>query len=186
MTDKYYRRNKEIKSDNSIDELTNIILDIQQKIKYLDVIKNNINLKNIFRYNLKDNIYIRFDKESKNAFNIINIPLKNLKKDDIIEIDFNMINSIKFQANHLIMLYTNYKLSNKEKNILVCSFHLDQNIYRNKIINNDVLFEIDKNYNNIDLEINFYLNKRQLNEDDYVELNYYKILGDIIIKHYSK
>ena len=65
-------------------------------------------------------------------------------------------------------------------------FPLDKNIYRNKIINNNVLFEIDKNYNSIDLEINFYLNKRQLNEDGYVEINYYKILGDIIIKHYSK
>ena len=174
---------EEIKNDNSINELTNIIVDIQQKLKYLE---NNINLKNIFRYDLKNNIYIRFDKESKNSFNIINIPLKNLKKDDIIEINFNMINSIKFQANHLIMLYTNYELSDNEKNILVCSFHLDQNIYRNKIIDNNVLFEIDKNYNNIELEINFYLNKRQLNENDYVELNYYKILGDIIIKHFSK
>ena len=61
-------------------------------------------------------------KKSDNIFNIINIPLKNLKKDDILEINFNMINSIKFQANHLIMLYTNYKLLNNEKNILVCSF----------------------------------------------------------------
>ena len=184
MVDKYYRRNKNLKSDNSIDELTNIIFDIQQKIKYLE---NNINLKNIFRYDLKDNIYIRFDKESKNTFNIINIPLKNLNKDDILEINFNMINTIKFNADHLIMLYTNYKLANNEKNILVCNFDLDENIYRNKIINNNVLFEVDKNYSNIDLEINFYLNKRQLKGSDYIELNYYKILGNvIIIKHYSK
>ena len=178
MADKYYRRNKEIKND-SIDDLTNIILNLQQKIK------NNINLKNIFRYNLKDNIYIRFDKKSDNIFNIINIPLKNLNKDDIIEINFNMINTIKFQANHIIMLYTNYKLSNINKNILVCNFELDKNIYRNKIINNNVFFDIDKNYNNINLEINFYLNKKDLNIDDYVEINYYKILGDITIKHYN-
>ena len=63
-------------------------------------------------------------------------------------INFNMINTIKFHANHLIMLYTNYKLSNNEKNILICSFDLDDNIYRNKMINNNVLFEID-------LKINF-------------------------------
>ena len=107
-------------------------------------------------------------------------------KDDILEINFNMINTIKFQANHIIMLYTNYKLTDNEKNILVCNFELDKNIYRNKIINNNLIFEIDKNYNNINLEINFYLNKRDLNEDDYIEINYYKILGDIIIKHYSK
>ena len=30
-----------------------------------------------------------------------------------------MINTLKFYANHLIMLYTNYELSNNEKNILV-------------------------------------------------------------------
>ena len=130
MFDRYYRkRNKDVKNDDSINELTNIILDLQRKIKYLE---NNINLKNIFRYNLKDNIYIRFDKESENNFNIINIPLKNLKKDDILEINFNMISTIRFHANHLIMLYTNYKSSNNEKNILICSFDLDENIYRNK------------------------------------------------------
>ena len=177
MADKYYRR-KEIKND-SIDDLTNIILNLQQKMK------NNINLKNIFRYNLNDNIYIRFDKKSYNIYNIINISLKNLNKNDIIEISFNMINTIKFQANHLIMLYTNYKLSDIEKNILICNFENDKNIYRNKIINNNVFFDIDKNYNNINLEINFYLNKKDLNIDDYVEINYYKILGDIIIKHYN-
>ena len=132
MADRYYRRKE--KNNDSIDDLTNIILNLQQKMK------NTINLKNIFRYNLKDNIYIRFDKKSDNIYNIINIPLKNLNKDDIIEINFNMINTIKFQANHLIMLYTNYKLIN-EKNILVCNFELDKNIYRNKIINNHLIFE---------------------------------------------
>ena len=184
MSDRYYRkRNENVKSDDSINELTNIILDLQRKIKCLE---NNINLKDIFRYNLKDNIYFRFDKDSENTFIIINIPLKNLKKDDIIEINFNMINTIKFHANHLIMLYTNYELSNNNKDILVCSFDLDDNVYRNKMINNNALFEIDKNYDTIDLKINFYLNKFQLKEIDFVELNYYKILGDIIIKHYSK
>ena len=97
-----------------------------------------------------------------------------------------MINTIEFYTNHLTMLYTNYELSNNNKNILVCSFDLVDNIYRNKMINNNVLFEIDKNYDTIDLKINFYLNKFQLREIDFVELNYYKILGDIIIKHYSK
>ena len=63
---------------------------------------------------------------------IINIPLKNLKIDDILEINFNMINTIKFHANHLIMVYTNYILSNNNENILVCNFDLDNNIYRNK------------------------------------------------------
>ena len=183
MSDKYYRRNKELKTDNSIDGLTNIILDLQRKIDYLE---NNISLKNIFRYNLKDNIYIRFDKDSKNTFDIINIPLKNLKKDDIIEINFDNINTIKFNANHLIMLYTNYKLTNNDKNILVCNFDLYDNIYRNEIINNNVLFEVDKNYDTIYLKMNFYLNKSQSKENDSVELNSYKILGNILIKHYSK
>ena len=184
MSDRYYRKRiKDVKNDDSINDLTNIILDLQRRIKYLE---NNINLKNIFRYNLKDNIYIRFDKESKNTFNIINIPLKNLKKDDILEINFNMINTLTFHANHLIMLYTNYELSNNNKNILVCNFDLDNNIYRNMIINNNVIFEVDKNYDTIDLKINFYLDKSQLKETDFVELNYYKILGNIIIKHYSK
>ena len=69
MSDRYYRRrNKDVKNDDSINELKNIVLDLQRKIKYL---KNNINLKNISRYNLKDNIYIRFDKDSKNTFNLI-------------------------------------------------------------------------------------------------------------------
>ena len=184
MSGRYYRKRiKDVKNDDTINELTIIVLDLQRKIKYLE---NNINLKNIFRYNLKDNIYVRFDKESENTFNIINIPLKNLKKDDMIEINFNMINTIKFHANHLIMLYTNYKFSNDHKNILVFNFDLDNNIYRNKIINNNFIFEVDKNYDTIDLKINFYLNKFQLKETDFAELNYYKILGYISIKHYSK
>ena len=70
-----------------------------------------------------------------------------------------MINTIKFHANNLIMLYTNYILSNNNRNILVCNFDLDNNIYRNKTINNNVLFEVHKNHDNIDLHINFYLNK---------------------------
>ena len=181
MSDKYYRKRvKDVNNNNTINDLTNIIIDLQRKIE------NNINLKNISQYNLKDNIYIRFDKESENAFNIINIPLKNLKKNDILEINFNMINTIKFHANHLIILYTNYNFSNINKNILVCSFDLDKNIYRNKIINNNIIFEVVKNYDTIDLKINFYLDKSRLNENDFVELNYFKILGDIIIKHYSK
>ena len=181
MSDRYYRKRiKDVKNDDTINDLTNIVLDLQRKIE------NNINLKNILRYNLKDNIYIRFDKESENIFNIINIPLKSLKKNDILEINFNMINTIKFHANHLIMLYTNYNFSNINKNILVCSFDLDRNIYRNRIIDNNIIFEVDKNYDAIDLKINFYLDKSQLNENYFVELNYYKILGNIVIKHYSK
>ena len=181
MSDRYYRKRikNEINND-SINNLTNIVLHLQREIE------NNINLKNISRCNLKDNIYIRFDKESENTFNIINIPLKNLKKNDILEINFNMINTIKFHANHLIMLYTNYELSNINKNILVCSFDLDKNIYRNKIIDSNIIFEVDKNYNTIDLKINFYVDESKLNENDFVELNYYKILGNIVIKHYSK
>ena len=97
-----------------------------------------------------------------------------------------MINTIKFHANHLIFLYTNYELSNINKNILVCSFDLDKNIYRNKIIDNNIIFKIDKNYDTIDLKINFYVDKSKLNENDFVELNYYKILGNILIKQYSK
>ena len=181
MSDRYYRKRvKDVNNDDSINDLTNIILGLQRKVE------NNINLKNISQYNLKDNIYIRFDKESENIFNIINIPLKNLKKDDKLEINFNMINTIKFHANHLIFLYTNYKLSNNNKNIFVCNFDLDKNIYRNKIIDNNIIFEVDKNYDTIDLKINFYLDKSKLNENDFVEINYYKILGNIIIKHYSK
>ena len=53
MSDKYYRRkNKESKNDNSINDLTNIILDLQRKVKYLE---DNINLKNISTYELTDN-----------------------------------------------------------------------------------------------------------------------------------
>ena len=97
-----------------------------------------------------------------------------------------MINTIKFHANHLIMLYTNYNFSNINKNILVCNFDLDKNIYRNKIINNNVIFEVYKNYDTIDLKRNFYLDKSQLKEIYFIELNYYRILGNIITKHYSK
>ena len=175
MSFRYYRKRvKDVNNNDTINDLTNIVLDLQRKVKYLE---NNINLKNI---------YIRFDKESENTFNIINIHLENLKKNDILEINFDMINTIKFHANHLIMLYTNYELSNNNKNILVFNFDLDKNIYRNKIINNNIIFEVDKNYDTIDLKINFYLDKSQLKETDFVELNYYKILGNIIIKHYSK
>ena len=72
MSDRYYRKRiKDVKNDDSINDLTNIVLDLQRKMKYLG---NNINLKNISRYNLKDNIYVHFDKESENTFNITNIP----------------------------------------------------------------------------------------------------------------
>ena len=124
-----------------INDLANIVLDLQRKIKYLE---NNTNLKNIFRYNLKGYIYIRFDTNSENTFNIINIPLKNLKKDAILEINFNMINTIKFHANHLITLYTNHNFSNNNKNILVCNFDLDKIIYRNKIIDNNAILKLIK------------------------------------------
>ena len=60
-----------------------------------------------------------------------------------------MINTIKFHANHLTMLYKNYILSNNEKNIVVCSYDLDKNINRNKIKDNNIIFEVDKNYDNI-------------------------------------
>ena len=184
MSDRYYRKRiKDVNNNDSINDLTNIVLDLQRKIKYLE---NNINLKNISRYNLKENIYAQFDKESENTFSIINIPLKNLKKDDILEINFNMINTIKFHANHLIMLYTNYNFSKINKNILVCSFDLDKNIYRNKIIDNSIIFEVNKDYDTIDLKINFYLDKSQLKETNFAELKYYKILSNIVIKHYSK
>ena len=97
-----------------------------------------------------------------------------------------MINTIKFHANHLIFLYKNYNFSNNKKNILVCSFDLDKNIFRNKIIDNSIILEVDNNYDTFDLKTNFYLDKSKLNENDFVELNYYKILGNIVIKHYSK
>ena len=75
MSDRYYRKRvKDVNNNDTINDLSNIVLDLQRKVE------NNINLKNISQYNLKDNIYIRFDKESENTFNIINIPLKNLKK----------------------------------------------------------------------------------------------------------
>ena len=89
MSDRYYRKRvKDVNNDDTINDLTNIVLDLQRKVEN--------NMKNISQYNLKDNIYIRFDKESENTFNIINIPLKNLKKDDVLEINFNMINTINF------------------------------------------------------------------------------------------
>ena len=54
MSDRYYRKRvKNIQNNDSINDLTNIVIDLQRKVKYLE---NNINLKNIFRYNLKDNI----------------------------------------------------------------------------------------------------------------------------------
>ena len=63
-----------------------------------------------------------------------------------------MINTIKFNANYLVMLYTNYKLTNNDKNILICNFDIDESIYRNNMINNNVLFKVDKNYDSIDLK----------------------------------
>ena len=43
MSDRYYRKRiKDVKNDDSINELTNIVLDLQRKIKYLE---NSINLK---------------------------------------------------------------------------------------------------------------------------------------------
>ena len=48
MSDRYYRRrNKDVKNDDSINELTNIVLDSQRKIKYLE---NNINLKKKIKF----------------------------------------------------------------------------------------------------------------------------------------
>ena len=67
---------------NLVDDLKNIMLTrintIQQKIRSFN---NNINFKNIFTYELKDNIYVYFDKENEVVkFKIINIDLKDLKK----------------------------------------------------------------------------------------------------------
>ena len=196
MSNKYYRRNNIVKNynrvNNIVDELKNVILTkinaIQQKIKFLssdlDMIENNIYLKNILKFELKDNIYKYFDKKSNNTFEIININSTNLKKDDIIKINSNMLNKIKFHANNQIALYTNYKFVN-DKNILVCRFDTDENIYRNKIVNNYVLFNVDKDYESIDLEINFYLDNTNLKENDFVEIFYYKEThSEIIIKHY--
>ena len=192
MSNRYYRKNNnELKNfnklDQTVDELKNIILGkingIQQKIKFLN---NNINLKNILKFELKENIYTYFDKESNNTFEIILCNLTNLRKNDIIEINFNMLNKIKFHAGNQVELYINYKFINN-KNILVCEFDIDKNIYRNKIVNNYVLFNIDKDYENIDLKINFYLDNTNLNENDFVEIFYYKEkYSEIIIKHYSK
>ena len=192
MSNRYYRKNiNELKNfnklDQTVDELKNIILGkingIQQKIKLLN---NNINLKNILKFELKENIYTYFDKESNNTFEIILCNLTNLRKNDIIEINFNMLNKIKFHVGNQVELYINYKFINN-KNILVCEFDIDKNINRNKIVNNYVLFNIDKDYENIDLKINFYLDNTNLNENDFVEIFYYKEkYSEIIIKHYSK
>ena len=192
MTDRYYRKNNnELKNfnklDQTVDELKNIILgkinSIQEKIKLLN---NNINLKNILKFKLEKNIYVYFDKESNNTFEIILCNLTNLRKNDIIEINFNMLNKIKFHAGNQVELYINYKFINN-KNILVCEFDIDKNIYRNKIVNNYVLFNIDKDYENIDLKINFYLDNTNLNENDFVEIFYYKEkYSELTIKHYSK
>ena len=73
---------------------------------------SKINLK----FELKENIYKCYDKKSNNTFEIINISLTNLKKDDIIEINFDMLNKIKFYANNQVVLYINYKFI-KNKNI---------------------------------------------------------------------
>ena len=60
MSHKYYRKRvKDVNNNDTINDLTNIVLDLQRKVE------NNTNLKNISKYNLKDNIYIRFDKESE-------------------------------------------------------------------------------------------------------------------------
>ena len=135
---------------------------------------------------MEKNIYIYFDKESNNTFEIILCNLNNLRKNDIIEINFNMLNKIKFHAGNQVELYINYKFINN-KNILVCEFDMDKNIYRNKIVNNYVLFNIDKDYENIDLKINFYLDNTNLNENDFVEIFYYKEkYSELTIKHYSK
>ena len=192
MSNRYYRKNvNELKNfnklDQTVDEFKNIILgkinSIQEKIKLLN---NNINLKNILKFKLEENIYTYFDKESNNTFEIILCNLTNLRKNDIIEINFNMLNKIKFHAGNQVELYINYKFVNN-KNILVCEFDIDKNIYRNKIVNNYVLFNIDKDYENIDLKINFYLDNTNLNENDFVEIFYYKEkYSELTIKHYSK
>ena len=42
MSDRYYRKRiKDVKNVDTINDLTNIVLDLQRKIKYLE---NNINL----------------------------------------------------------------------------------------------------------------------------------------------
>ena len=97
-----------------------------------------------------------------------------------------MLNKIKFHAGNQVVLYINYKFINN-KNILVRGFDIDKNIYRNKIVNNYVLFNIDKDYESIDLKINFYLDNTNLNENDFVKIFYYKEkYSELIIKHYSK
>ena len=61
-----------------------------------------------------------------------------------------MLNKIRFYAGNQVELYINYEFINNE-NILVCEFDIDENIYRNKFVNNYVLFNIDKDYKSIDL-----------------------------------
>ena len=47
MSDRYYRKRiKNVQNDDSINDLTNIVLDLQRKVKYLE---NNINLKTIIQ-----------------------------------------------------------------------------------------------------------------------------------------
>ena len=198
MSDRYYRRNNnEIKNFNKLDqtvnELKNVILSkingIQQKIEFLnsdlDIVKNDIHLENILKFELKENIYIYFDKESDNTFRIVNISLTNLKKGDIIETNFNMLNKIKFYANNQVILYINYKFIN-DKNIIVCGFDIDENIYRNKIVNNYVLSNIDKDYESIDSKINFYMDNTKLNDYGFVEIFHYKeTYGELIIEDYN-
>ena len=93
-----------------------------------------------------------------------------------------MLNKIKFYVNNQVVLYINYRFVN-DKNILVCRFDIDENIYKSKIMNNYVLFNVDKDYENIDLKINYYLDNTNLKENDFVEIFYYNE-GEIIIKDY--
>ena len=97
-----------------------------------------------------------------------------------------MLSKIKFHAGNQVELYIDYKFINN-KNIFVCEFDIDENIYRNKFVNNYVLFNIEKGYENIDLKINFYLDNSNSNENDFVEIFYRKEkYSELIIKHYSK
>ena len=46
MSDRYYRKRvKDVNDNDTINDLTNIVLDLQRKVE------NNINLKNISQYN---------------------------------------------------------------------------------------------------------------------------------------
>ena len=94
-----------------------------------------------------------------------------------------MLNKIKFYANNQVILYINYRFIN-DKNIIVRGFDIDENIYRNKIVNNYVLFNIDKDYESIDSKINYYMDNTKLNENGFVEIFYYKeTYGELIIEH---